>query len=209
MGIVNLLKRKTVSRFASTWKRSAVFALLALSAPSLRAGVILSDSFTYPDGLVTNAPGSPWVTHSSTANEEVMVVSSRLQLTYARGDDVNALLSGQPYTTGGGATLYASFTVNFSALPSTSGSYFAHCKDNSTGYRARIWASTTGAPGGSFRLGIGNGTGATATTGQLTNDLALNTTYTVMAHVKDVDDTFRRLSQDEVQSVCKAGVAAD
>jgi len=77
--------------------------------------------------------------------------------------------------------LYASFTVNFGELPTSSGSYFAHFKDNSTGYRARVWASTTGALGGSFRLGIGNSSSATATSGQLTNNLSLNTTYTVVA----------------------------
>jgi len=72
-----------------------VFVMLALSVSSLRAGVILSDSFTYPDGPVTNAPGSPWITHSSSAtNEQVLVVSGQLQLSYARGDDVNAPLSG-------------------------------------------------------------------------------------------------------------------
>ena len=77
--------------------------------------------------------------------------------------------------------MYASFTVNFGELPTSSGSYFAHFKDNSTGYRARVWASTTGALGGSFRLGIGNSSSATATSGQLTNNLSLNTTYTVVA----------------------------
>src|SRR5882672_11503769 len=147
------------------------FVSCLLSMTSLSAAVILSDDFAYPDGPITNAPNAPWIRHSGGgAGEEALIVSGKLQLSSGRTEDVNALLAGQPYTVSAGAILYTSFTVNFSALPTQAGSYFAHFKDNSTGHRARVWASTTNAPGGFFRLGIGNGTSANASSGQLSND---------------------------------------
>ena len=151
---------------------------LLLFAFKLQSALILSDTFSYPDGPITNQVGSPWVTHSSNStNEEILVTGGRAYLSFTRGDDVHASLTNQPYTPGNGVVLYFSLNVNFSASPTESGSYFAHFKDGGNGYRARVWASTSGAPAGLFRLGIGNGTGATASSGQLTNNLALNATY--------------------------------
>ncbi len=75
-------------------------------------------------------------------------------------------------------TLYASFTVRFTALPTQIGNYFAHY--NTSYFRCLVWASTSNAPPGRFRLGIGNTTGASAMSGQLTNNLATNITYTVV-----------------------------
>ena len=151
---------------------------LMLFASKLQSALILSDTFSYPDGPITNQVGSPWVTHSSNStNEEILVTGGRAYLSSTRGDDVHASLTNQPYTPGSGVVLYFSLNVNFSASPTESGSYFAHFKDGGNGYRARVWASTSGAPAGLFRLGIGNGTGASASSGQLTNNLVLNAAY--------------------------------
>jgi endonuclease/exonuclease/phosphatase family metal-dependent hydrolase len=152
------------------------FILLCLSAVLADAAVIFSDSFAYPDGALTNAAPTIWIEHS--AGTPVQVVSGQAQISSSLTEDVHAALTNQPYATGSGVTLYASFTVNFTALPTSAGTYFASF--NSTSFRALVWASTANAASGLFRLGIGNTTGATAASGQLATDLALNTAYNIV-----------------------------
>ena len=101
-------------------------------------------------------------------------------MTSARSEDIDALLANQPYSPASGTVLYSSFTVNFSALPTSSGNYFAHFNAGSN-HRALVFACTSGAPAGFFRLGIGNTTGTTTASAQLTNSLALNQNYFVVA----------------------------
>src|SRR5439155_10021483 len=74
---------------------------------------------------------------------------------------------------------------NFSALPSAGGTYFAHFMDAqtgaATGFGARLWASTSNALSGNFRVGIGNGQGTTAANiAQVPQDLVLNSNYTLV-----------------------------
>jgi len=153
----------------------------AFLATNARAALLLSDDFnSYPDGSLVGAPGSPWIHHSGSTTGEVNVVSGRVSLTSSETEDVSAALSGGPYSAGSGVTLYTSFTVSFSSLPNNAGTYFAHFRDSTNGFRDRIWASTTGAAPGEFRIGIGNGSSATALSGQVTADLSLNTTYLVV-----------------------------
>lgn len=75
--------------------------------------------------------------------------------------------------------LYASFTIKCVTLPSSSGSYFVHLMSASN-FRCLIWASTLNAASGKFRLGVGNTTSSSASTGQLTTDLSTNTSYFVV-----------------------------
>jgi hypothetical protein len=148
-------------------------------AVSARANVVLSDSFNYPDGFLVGAPGSPWQNHSGTT--PVTVTNGAMRVSFSGSEDVNALLSGQPYTTTGSDSLYSSFKVRFTALPTLAGSYFAHFKDASaSGFGGRIWASISNAVTGQFRVGIGNGTLAHAGSGQVAMDLYLETNYLVV-----------------------------
>jgi endonuclease/exonuclease/phosphatase family metal-dependent hydrolase len=124
--------------------------------------------------------GALWSEHSGGgANQEVLVTGGQAQLTFSRSEDVDAALTNAPYTPISGAVLYSSFTVTFAALPNSSGSYIAHF-NASANHHALVWASTSGAQSGLFRLGIGNTTAASAGTGQLTNELSLTTTYIVV-----------------------------
>src|SRR6185436_1242017 len=111
-------------------------------APGASAAVVLSDAFSYADGSLTNVSNLKWANHSGTGTVDVS--GGKAILTQARGEDVNALLDGQPYATNSATVLYAKFTVNFSALPSgPTGGYFAHFKDGTTsGFRARVYAVT-------------------------------------------------------------------
>lgn len=161
----------------------------SLGAFSVQAGVVLTDNFnSYPDGPVVGAPNSPWVNHSGTEGT-LQVTEGQLRVSSSGSEDANAPLAGAPYTvaeyTG---ALYASYTLKMMALPNAGGAYFAHFKeDNTFGFGARIWVSTTDAataspvPEGKFRLAIGNGTGSTAVNGQIPQDLDTNVTYTVVA----------------------------
>lgn len=151
---------------------SLVVLLFALRLP---AAVVFSDNFSYADGALTNAAPAVWLEHAGGA--PLQVVGGQAQISSTLAEDVHAALTGQPYATGSGVTLYASFTVKFTALPTAGGSYFAHF--NTSTFRTLVWASTANAASG-FRLGIGNTTSASATTGQWATDLALNTTYTVV-----------------------------
>src|SRR2546422_206383 len=78
-----------------------------------RSAVILDDSFDYADGPLTAVSGGIWTTHSGTV-DQVDVASGKVNLSQNESEDVNAPLAGAPYD---GPTLYASFLVNFAALP--------------------------------------------------------------------------------------------
>ena len=154
----------------------AASAVFVIGLQSAQAVVVLADTFGYATGPIINATGSPWVTHSGNTSGQVDVSGGIVNLTSAESEDVNAPLTGNPYTTG---ILTASFTVNFSALPSTAGAYFAHFKDVGTGFRSRLVANTTGAASGRFRLGISNAGGSVATTTNVGTNLLLGTIYSV------------------------------
>ena len=142
---------------------------------TLRVGLLLllADSFSYADGSVTTNSGFLWNAHSGTTGQ-TQVATGKLLLTSTQSEDFNAGLTNQPYAPASSAVLYAGFTVNFSALPGSQ--FFAHFKDNSTGFRCRVFATLTNATAGSFRLGIANNVNNVAATNPpFAQDLALNT----------------------------------
>lgn len=144
--------------------------------------VVFNDYFDYADGNLTNVSGYFWSDHSGAT--PLVVTGGKVIVDGSKAQDCNATLIGAPYTTNSGVTLYASFKVNFSTLPSGAGTYFAHYKDNGTfNFYTRLWAATNGAGDGKFRLGVGNASNASATSGQFPQDLDLNTTYTVVTRL--------------------------
>jgi hypothetical protein len=169
-------------------KFTVVLLLAAVAAFSARAGVILSETFSYADGPITTASGSPWTTHSGTAGQ-ADVLSGALNLTFSEGEDINAPIAGAPYLAANPGALFSSFKLKLTSLPNAVGSYMAHFRDNNTGaatgFGGRIWLSTTNAIDGGlltnkFRVTIANGSSATAASGQLPMDLDLNTTYVIV-----------------------------
>src|SRR5215475_1771489 len=103
-----------------------VIAALA-TASSARAALVLDESFAYPDGVLTVVSSGSWSNHSGTMLQ-VDVAGGKVNLSQAEAEDVARGLTGAPFN---GPTLYASFVVNFSALPLTGvGTYFAHFKDD-------------------------------------------------------------------------------
>jgi hypothetical protein len=157
-------------------KKCTPFALilLSLSANAAFAVTVFTENFSYPDGVLVGAAGSPWATHSGTPNQ-VSVASGAAVLASSGSEDVNAPIApaGLFYNSG---TLTATFDATFSVLPNATGAYFAHFKDSATGFRSRVFATTTGATTG-FRLGIADVTNAVASAVFIPTDLSLNTTY--------------------------------
>lgn len=139
-------------------------------AGSAGAAVILDETFTYADGALTNVSAGKWAIHSGTT--AINVAGEKAIISQANSQDNNAQLTGAPYSSG---NLYASFVVNFSALPTGGGTYFAHFKDATTsGFRCRVFSVATGAAAGSFRVGIARGSGAAVV---IPTDLSLNTDH--------------------------------
>ena len=145
--------------------------ILAVSTVGASAATLFSDNFnSYADGSLITVSGGVWTTHSGSTPGQVDVLSGAVNLTENESEDVNALISGGPYSSG---VLYYGLNLNFSALPSfEAGGYFAHFKDASTGFRARLFVTTTGAAAGTYRLGINNG--STPVSVIFPTDLTLN-----------------------------------
>jgi len=157
-------------------KRYLLTVLFSLATlVSVRADLIWYEGFNYADGPIvatsTNSLGTTtnWFKHSGTANPgDSIVRAKRLEIStsgtgLARQDDVNRPLCVSACTyTNSGTILYASFTANFTNLPSAGGAYFAHFQINGTTFPCRIWAWTTGtALPNTYRLGISAGTQTT------------------------------------------------
>ena len=155
-------------------------AVFLVSTALVDAALLLDDVFNYPDGPLVTAVGSPWTTYSGTTGQ-VKVVSSRMFLSKANTEDVHAILAGQPYDSNSRAILYASFKINCTNLPTSSGSYFAEFKNDNTSFRARIFAQTANAAAGTFRIGIANAD--TSPSAVFNADLRTNTDYTVVARL--------------------------
>ena len=168
-------------RFITIVKKVAFcIATFLLSATLSGAALLLNDTFSYSDGSLVTAAGSPWTTYNGTTGQ-VKVVSGRIFLSKANTEDVHATLAGQPYASTSGAILYVSFKINYTNLPSSAGSYFAEFKSGGTDFRARIFAQTAGAASGAFRIGIGNA--GTSPSAVFTADLQTNTDYLVVARL--------------------------
>jgi hypothetical protein len=142
-------------------------------AVSAKAAVILDETFTYADGPLTNVSSGVWAIHSGTT--PINVVSGKAVISQANSQDNFAQLTGAPYSSG---NLYASFVVNFSTVPTSGGTYFAHFKDATTsGFRCRAYAVSTGAAAGNYRVGIARASGTAVI---IPTDLSPNTDYVLV-----------------------------
>jgi hypothetical protein len=174
-GVVRISLAANDGSFAT----NTAFSLLVV--PSSR--VLFNDHFDYADGPVITNSLALWRNHSGTAGD-LAVTNGALRVSRSGTEDANIALLGQPYNASNATVLYSRFNVRFTELPSATGNYFAHFKDNNAGQRARIWAATANTnTAGTFRLGIGNATAATATTAQFPLDLNLNTRYAVVTRL--------------------------
>lgn len=149
-----------------------LFFLAAVFCFQTRAEVLRSENFSYPDGPLVSVSDGLWGTHSGTTGQ-VEVISGRAELRSSNSEDVSVLLPGQPYPANSPVVLYVGFTVNFSALPTAGGNYFAHLKNAGNSFRAKVFALTSGATPGQYRIGLANSANQADVTNSVS--LALNT----------------------------------
>jgi hypothetical protein len=139
-------------------------------------GTLTSLHFDTDGPLVS---GYGWVHTSGAITDELLATNGSVLLTDAQAEDVALVLPGAPYTTNSAVTLFASFSVNFSALPTTNvNNYFCHFSDNGNNFRARVFATTNGAADGFFRLAIANTSNSPSA--DFPADLSLGVTYAVV-----------------------------
>jgi hypothetical protein len=141
--------------------------------------VLLTETFSYPDGELTNAAPGRWAIHSFTATASRLLVSSG-SLILTNGDDGNAILFGSPFLTNNTVTpaIYFKIDLKVLKLPTgTTADYFAHLREVGGSFRARLHVLTNGAAADRYRIAIGNNS---STVNQIPVDLATNTTYAVV-----------------------------
>jgi len=134
----------------------AVFAWAVLPAS---AAVIFQESFPYADGSLITVSSGTWATSSGTVGQ-MDVASGKVNLTSTESEDTN-----RDFTATGSGTLFFGLTSVFSALPTATGSYFAHFWDKETGANTDFFGRLTvrQTPSTSQLLfGIANDTGNTA-----------------------------------------------
>jgi len=163
-----------------TPRRTLAVLLTALAPFAAHAERLLNEPFDYPDGAITTVAPGLWVNHSGTA-EQSSIESGSAFITGAEAEDVNRTFSATGINTG---KLYASCDLVLTALPSSAGGYFFHFKDTGTGanstFLGRVFARTTGAAEGKYRLGISFVSTSAANIIPIEKDLDLNTSYKVV-----------------------------
>ena len=162
-------------------KLTALILISFLAALSSRAVVLFQDPLNYPNGCIETdglwyayAPSVP-VLDASISNDLLILNQSHF--------DAVAAPSNNFTNTPGNTIVFASFTINVSALPSTGGGYFAQFSDNTNDYVGRVFIATRGTTvPGTYRLGIGNVATSSSTAGvaMFPLDLATDTTYQVV-----------------------------
>lgn len=162
-------------------------AVAFIGLATLPAQILLNETFSYPDGPLTNVSGQAWVIHSGTIDLNVSGGAAFIDQNDTTGgrQDVNRQLSsGFDPATDNTTKIYGSFTINYSSLPVTGdsdGSYFAHLRSSTANeFYSRIGSSTSGAAPGTFRLAVVNEAWNVANSIEYGVDLQLNTTYRVV-----------------------------
>lgn len=152
-----------------------------LSASSF--GVILiNEPFNYNDGALTTVSGGAWINHSGTLLQQD-VESGMVNLTQTESEDTHRNFVGPT-----GGTIWTGVDVIFSALPNAgAGTYFLHYSDGgASNFRGRVFATTTGAGAGKFRIGVAENAGAATF---IATDLNLSQTYRILLSCNETDNS--------------------
>jgi hypothetical protein len=182
--------------------------------------VLLSDTFSYPNGNLFGDPGSPW-TDINGSNPE-LVTNGRVQISESNATTDAQSLFSIPES---GTVVWASFILNLSVLPSNPGGvYFANLEDTNFGFYGRIFVLTSNQPGftpnipnqafpGTYRLGIAdaqNDSTPSASSGPnavVPMDLAPGIDYEVVFYLDLVNDVSGMAINPAALSDVTAGAA--
>jgi hypothetical protein len=129
-------------------KNLLLLALLFAGSISLRATVLFSDTFTYPDGTLVGQGG--WVQTGTTATSPIQIAGGRAVLGTS-GQDVNAPVG--PFNLVDGSSIYLGATINVTSAQ-TAGDYFLNWapSSGSTIYESRTEIRDAGGAG--FNVGL-------------------------------------------------------
>jgi hypothetical protein len=158
-------------------------AIVAMSAFSARGSLLVSDSFTYPDGnLVGDMPaiGGAWNAHSGTT-APILVSGDSINVNEATGvQDDNAPFAGA-FVDAAGDVLYSSFSVTIPTAPTTlTPVYFGMFLNGTSNFTSRLWVDTPSSAGYRLALTQNSNVNPTVGTAVYSSDLAFGQTYTVV-----------------------------
>jgi hypothetical protein len=167
--------------------------LFIVTAMGVRANVAFSDSFAYPDGSIVDNSAGIWINNTGGgAGNQMLVTNQQLIVSTSRTEDIAARLNSTFPVSGSVTSLYSSFTVKFTGMPTLAGAYFAHFSGTNafgtlSGFRARLWATTTNLTAGAtnaagqFSIAIANsGLSGNTNAQPWTAPFSTNVTYTVV-----------------------------
>lgn len=136
-------------------KFTGFLAVAVFAAAQSQATLLVSDSFTYPNGALTNVSGGAWVAYSGAVTSPNNVSNDMDVVTDVNAQDVGLSIGADAHSND---VLYAGFDVDQTTMTATAPSYFAHFKDSTTfDFFGRTWVSNSGP--GTVVFGIANGAG--------------------------------------------------
>ena len=140
------------------------------------AQTVLAEPFTYSDGPLVGAAGSPWTTSSGTAGQQ-NVVSGRLFLNDDESEDTVALFSAA-VTFGSVSAVFDLQMDPADIVSSALGNYITSFVGSNGNLVGRVFMITNpGGPAGTFRIGIS--TGAATPNAIFTSVFTTGTTYSI------------------------------
>ncbi len=135
---------------------------------------LITDDFSYANGDLTTVSGGNWTAHSGTGSF-VQVASGAVVLSQGGGSREDVSRSTGTVLGAGGIWRY-SFDVVVNGTDDASNVYFAHFKDDGTGFNARAFVAAPNVAGGNFTFGIGEVSG-TIPEATFTTDFSYGTSY--------------------------------
>jgi hypothetical protein len=122
------------------------------------SGIVLEETFDYPDGPLTEVSYGRWQ-HASGEESEILAFAGQLDVNEVQAEDVYISIpipeKQVPNLPG---MLYMGMDVFFAKAPEGDGTYWAHLRGgNSSSYRARLFVRSVAGSEGNFELGISNG----------------------------------------------------
>ena len=148
--------------------------LILFFSTAVNATVFFVDDFSYPNGQLTdsmfmdavgdNVSGGLWQAHSGDGfNDNVAVIDGQAQLLNSGSEDVNRAIGA---TMGAGDKWYygARVKVNFTGAPGDeiNNDYFIHFRDDSFGFRGRVYLDDPADAGNDYTLGLSATSGGQA-----------------------------------------------
>ena len=164
-------------RTIATMKHHLSIAAGLALASTASAQVLVTDDFSYTGALTANG----WTAHSGAGNKEIQSDGAVATLDFSSGSGEDVNLAFAPLAAND--DVYASFVLNVPSgnpvNPDNNGSYFAHFKDASFGFRGRFGLLSPAASG-DFQVAINASSSSLGGGGVWPSDLLFDTNYTIV-----------------------------